>query len=284
MRSVWIGYDTREALSFLVARSSIHKFSTVRVEPLALRDLTERGIYTRKTRMVGPRLFDEVSGAPMSTEFANARFFVPWLVKRNLTVGPFGWHMFVDGDILCRASVDELFSMVELNPDKALYCVPHEHKVMEFEPKKDKQVQLNYNRKNWSSMMLFNVDHPSNRALTLDMLNTTPGRDLHAFCWLRDDEIGFVHGTWNWLVDISPPDSNPAIVHFTNGGPWLEEYKDVSFADEWRDALHRLIHLSEHFHETTQAHSRRSSDPYEPVADRLAKALHPSEGERETPE
>jgi hypothetical protein len=32
--------------------------------------------------------------------------------------------------------------------------------------------------------MVFNCDHPANRALTLDLINTVPGRDLHRFCWL----------------------------------------------------------------------------------------------------
>lgn len=284
MRSVWIGYDEREALSWLVARSSIRTYSDVRIEPIILKDLVGRGLYTRETRMVGPRLFDVVSDSPMSTEFANSRFFVPWLVKRNIPVGPFGWHMFIDSDILCRADVGELFSIVEAHPEKALYCVPHQHNVTDFEPKKVGQVQLNYARKNWSSMMLFNVDHPSNKALTLEMLNTLPGRDLHAFCWLKDEEIGYVHGTWNWLVDVSPPNPDPAIVHFTNGGPWLDEYKDVPFADEWRAALHRLLSMpeyTEYFHETTGTRPRRSTHSYEPVADRLAKELHPPEVERQ---
>ena len=26
---------------------------------------------------------------------------------------------------------------------------------------------------------------------------------------------------------------NPRAIHYTNGGPWLEEYKDTEFALEW---------------------------------------------------
>lgn len=240
MRSVFLGFDENEALSYLVARASIKRYSDLEVVPIILRDLVSRKWYARKTRMVGPRLFDIVSDAPMSTEFAISRFFTPLLARGRAAVGPFGWAMFADSDILCRRSVDELFSIVENSPDKALFCVPHNHQVQEFEPKKDRQVQLNYARKNWSSVMLFNCDHPSNNALTLDMLNMTPGRDLHRFCWLKDEEIGTLHGTWNWLVNVSPPDPNPAIVHFTEGGPWLEKYKDVPYANEWRDSLFDL--------------------------------------------
>lgn len=239
MRSIWIGFDENEALSYLVARASIKRYSWVEIAPIILRDLVSRGMYTRKTRTIGPRLFDVISDAPMSTEFAISRFFVPLLVKQRMIVadGPLGWAMFVDSDILCRRSVDELFSIVENSPDKALFCVQHNHQVDEFAPKKDRQVQLNYTRKNWSSVMLFNCDHPSNKALTLEMLNTLPGRDLHRFCWLKDEEIGALHGTWNWLVNVSPPEPNPAIVHFTEGGPWLEKYRDVPYAHEWREAV-----------------------------------------------
>jgi hypothetical protein len=83
--------------------------------------------------------------------------------------------------------------------------------------------------------MLFNCDHPSNRKLTVDMINSVPGRDLHAFCWLKDSEIGALSPAWNFLVGHSDTDIDPAIVHWTEGGPWFPEYRDAPFADEWRD-------------------------------------------------
>jgi hypothetical protein len=52
--------------------------------------------------------------------------------------------------------------------------------------------------------MLFNCDHPSNKKLTVEMINTLPGRDLHRFCWLEDDEIGELDPGWNWLVGEQP--------------------------------------------------------------------------------
>ena len=33
-------------------------------------------------------------------------------------------------------------------------------------------------RKNWSSLVLWNMDHPGTKRLTLDMVNELPGRDL----------------------------------------------------------------------------------------------------------
>jgi hypothetical protein len=35
---------------------------------------------------------------------------------------------------------------------------------------------------------------------------------------------------------------NPAIVHFTRGGPWFEEWQNVAFADEWR---HNMAEINE---------------------------------------
>ena len=60
-----------------------------------------------------------------------------------------------------------------------------------------------YSRKNWSSVVLWNWAHPANRRLTLEMVNTLPGRDLHAFCWLDEWEIGELPVEWNYLVGVT---------------------------------------------------------------------------------
>jgi len=35
------------------------------------------------------------------------------------------------------------------------------------------------------------------------------------------------------------PKINPKIVHFTEGGPWLEGYGSIPFAAEWRGERNR---------------------------------------------
>lgn len=97
----------------------------------------------------------------------------------------------------------------------------------------DGQEQTRYARKNWSSVMLFNLAHTSNQNLTVDLVNSVPGRDLHRFCWLQDDEIGELEPEWNFLVGHTDPSINPKIVHFTEGTPNLPGYENVPFADEW---------------------------------------------------
>jgi hypothetical protein len=122
--------------------------------------------------------------------------------------------------------------------------VKHEYQPREA-AKMDGQIQTAYARKNWSSVILWNCAHPAHRVLRMGMLNRLPGRDLHAFCWLKDEEIGTLCQTWNWLVGTTavPADIDPArivkIAHFTLGTPDMPGYEDQEFADEWRAVLRK---------------------------------------------
>jgi hypothetical protein len=107
--------------------------------------------------------------------------------------------------------------------------------------KMDGPQQVPYPRKNWSSVMMFNCDHPANKRLTADMINTLPGRHLHAFCWLNDCEIGFLNPTYNYLVGHTTGVDDPIIVHYTDGIPSMRGYENCEFADEWRECLNRFV-------------------------------------------
>jgi lipopolysaccharide biosynthesis glycosyltransferase len=229
--SIWIGWDPREAAAFAVARSSIQKYLTrpIPVYGLVLDDLVKRGLYMRPTEIRPsaadrPVMWDVISDAPMSTQHANARFLVPHLAGH-------GWALFMDGDMLVRDNLARVFE--GLDHSKAVYCVKHRH-----EPppgiKMDGQEQTRYARKNWSSFLLFNVEHESNRRLTVPMINAVPGRDLHRLCWLADDEIGELGPEYNYLVGHSDLSIEPKVVHFTEGCPDMTGYEDVEYADEWR--------------------------------------------------
>jgi hypothetical protein len=224
-RSIYIGYDPREAEAFAVCRHSLRRLSgDIPVHAICLDDMRRKGLYWRQTEHCDGRLWDTISEAPMATEFAISRFLTPILAKR-------GWALFLDCDILARDDVNELFDQAD--PSKAVMCVQHKH-----EPppgvKMDGQLQTLYRRKNWSSVMLLNCEHAANEALTVNLINTVPGRDLHRFCWLKDDEIGALDPTWNYLVGHTDASFDPKLVHFTEGGPWFEAYRDVPYADEWR--------------------------------------------------
>ena len=56
--------------------------------------------------------------------------------------------------------------------------------------KMDNQKQLGYDKKLWSSLMLFNMKHKDVKNLTSDKVNTMKGLDLHQFKWTSDDQIG----------------------------------------------------------------------------------------------
>jgi hypothetical protein len=224
-KTVFIGFDPREVDAFVVAKHSAKGLSDG-VTGLVLSDLQQAGLYWRPTERREGRLWDVISDAPMATEFAISRFLTPLLAGG-------GWALFMDCDVLIRHSLIDLFALAD--PTKAVQCVKHDH-VPTKGLKMDGQLQTAYPRKNWSSVMLFNCEHPANEALTLDLINTVPGRDLHRFCWLQDDEIGELPAGWNHLVghDFNP---DPAIVHFTDGVPSMKGYEECAWSDEWRDHL-----------------------------------------------
>lgn len=227
--SIWIGFDPREAAAFAVCRSSIQRNLTqpIPVKGIILSRLQEMGLYTRPIRADGQQLYDPISDAPMSTEFAISRFFTPLLAKD-------GWALFLDCDIIARGSLARLFD--KKRDQYAVMCVKHVHEP-NYQVKMDGIQQTRYARKNWSSVMLFNCEHPSNRALTPELLNSLPGRDLHRFCWLQDEEIGELGPEWNYLVGHSRAD-NPQLVHFTDGIPWLHRgFDHVEYSEEYRAAL-----------------------------------------------
>lgn len=227
--SIWLGFDSREAAAVAVARrgATIYGGPEYPVHGVVLDDLREAGLYRRPTSRLDGRLYDMISEAPMATEHACARFLVPIIAGS-------GWALFTDGDVMFRRSLANLFALAD--PAKAVMCVHHRHEPPEGE-KMDGQAQMRYARKNWSSVMLINCDHPANQRLTVEMVNEVPGRDLHRFCWLRDDEIGALPEEWNWLAGHSDPTINPAIVHFTLGTPDMPGYEDQPYADEWRREL-----------------------------------------------
>jgi len=231
LRSVWIGWDSREADAYAVAHYTTRQRYS---DPLPrigavgpLYELRKSGLYTRPTEKRDGRLWDVISDAPMSTEFAIARFLTPACAGAGLA-------LFMDADVLVRADLAELFASVDAT--KAVSVVKHDHRPLNA-TKMDGQVQTSYRRKNWSSVMVFNCEHPKVEALTVERVNAMTGRELHQFAWLDDDDIGELHPKWNWLVGHSDPAIEPGVVHFTDGYPQMAGYENVAYADEWRAAL-----------------------------------------------
>src|SRR5262249_3814296 len=154
------------------------------------------------------QIIDEISNAPNSTEFSISRFLVPTLAKT-------GWALYADCDVMFRRNVNELFALAE--SDKAVMVVKHDYSQQEG-TKMNGQIQTVYSRKNWSSVMLFNCDHPANQSLSVKYVNGVRGLMLHQFAWLKDEEIGELPPEWNYCVGHSKLNGqSPALVHFTDG-------------------------------------------------------------------
>ncbi|BCX47853.1 glycosyltransferase [Haloferula helveola] len=212
----FIGWDSREAIAYEVARASLLANASVPVmiEPIKLDDLLARGVYERE--------IDPLA----STEFTYSRFFTPWLA------GYSGWALFCDCDFLFFGDVAKLAEYQD--PSKAVVCVHHDYRPTAT-TKMDGRAQSVYPRKNWSSFMLINCSHPSARRLTPDRINRESAAYLHRLQWAACTEIGELPGSWNWLEgwDDRPKEGVPDAVHFTSGGPWFENCRDVDYGPEW---------------------------------------------------
>jgi hypothetical protein len=199
----------------------------VAVTPIKLDDLRGRGLYARGEDPLA------------STEFTYSRFFTPALANYS------GWALFCDCDFLWLADIAKL-AAVTREPEaagKAVYCVQHDYRPTET-TKMDGAMQTVYPRKNWSSLMLFNCEHPAVKALTPELVNRETGAYLHRMQWAKDENIGELPVTWNWLEgwNEKPAKGTPNVVHFTRGGPWFAEWQNVDYGDLWlkeRDALAR---------------------------------------------
>lgn len=212
---VFVGWDSREDIAYQVCKHSIvSRNDEVEVTAIKQQELRDQGIYNRDT--------DQLS----STEFTFTRFLVPYLT--NYT----GWAVFCDCDIIFIEDIQQLFSFAD---EKYAVMVAKHDYVPEQGTKMDGKVQSQYPRKNWSSVILFNCGHPSNKTLTPELINSQTGQFLHRFQWLQDEEIGELHHEWNWLVNWyhEPADGNPKAIHYTEGGPWFNNYKHCEYGYHW---------------------------------------------------
>jgi lipopolysaccharide biosynthesis glycosyltransferase len=220
---VFVGYDTREDIAYQVCKHSIiSKQPAADVRPLKQQELRDAGWYKRDV--------DKLA----STEFTFTRFLIPELTDFK------GWALFMDCDMILTTDIKELFDQAD---DKyAVMCVQHDY-TPKAGIKMDGQKQTIYPRKNWSSVMLFNCGHHANRKVTQSLVNDPEitGAYLHRFSWLNDFEIGELHHTWNYLVGVYDDIEKPNLIHYTEGGPWFENYRDCEFADLWKAELQDMM-------------------------------------------
>jgi len=215
MIRVFIGFDPRETVAFHVLSQSIHDRAS---EPVSITPLALSQLGTLMNRERNPL---------QSTDFSFSRFLTPFLCDFQ------GWSIFMDCDMLV---LDDIANLWNLRDEQyAVQVVKHDHQPSEG-LKFLGQPQTRYEKKNWSSVMLFN--NAKCQALTPDYVNTASGLELHRFRWLGDDNlIGEIPHKWNHLVgyDDVQPAEDISNLHYTIGGPYFDDYQDTDYSKEWFD-------------------------------------------------
>ena len=205
MLRIFIGWDSRFPEPADVLRYSLLKHSSI---PLEIR-------YLKLAELDLNRQHDPLA----STEFTYSRFLVPHLCSFH------GKALFLDNDMLCFGDVAELDALPMDN--LALRVVQHD-----YQPTNATKMygcpQTSYPRKNWSSMMLMNCAQL--KLWTKQAVESRTGAYLHRFQDIPDEAIGELPSTWNTLDWM---DRSTRLIHYTNGGPWFEDYRDHPHADVW---------------------------------------------------
>lgn len=229
-----MGWDSREPEAYRVAAHSLqqHASGPVRILPLRQQHLRDRGLYTREYRVNSSgQCFDTLDGKAFSTEFSFTRFLVPELMRlENIEEA-----LFVDCDWLFLGDIYELFAQ----GTKPLNVIKHDY-VPKSSLKMDGKIQSTYGRKLWSSLMLFKGPLD----LVPKLVNCSTGEYLHGLTWAGSD-IGALSEEWGWIPGVSPTthvcnmetQPVPKGIHFTEGGPWFENYRTVEFASLWLKEL-----------------------------------------------
>ena len=207
---IFIGYDPREAIAYHTCVNSIirHASHPVAIIPIALNLFQDY----KETHTDG------------SNHFIYTRFLVPHLM------GFKGWAIFIDGDMIIRGDIVELWNLCQVAKD--VMVVKHDYQTcmpVKYLGAKNE----NYPRKNWSSVILWNCNSFPNRQLTPEFVQKSSGSFLHRFSWLDDDRIGDLPPEWNWLPDEYGPNLNAKLLHYTLGAPCFQEFADTPQGNEW---------------------------------------------------
>lgn len=213
---LYAGYDGREAAGYHAFTQSVLDKASV---PVAFHPL-------HKPMLGG---FDGQRDG--TNAFTHSRFLVPFLQDFQ------GWALFADGSDM--VATDDIAGLWEhRKPEYAAMVVKHDYKskhARKYIGTSMEADNASYERKNWSSLVLWNCGHPANRILTPDFVSQSPGSLLHRFGWLKDDLIGEIPQEWNCIVgemDIS----GASLLHFSLGIPAMKFYQHSHGSEHWHRA------------------------------------------------
>lgn len=223
---IFIGYDPREAIAYHTCVNSIIRNASrpVSIVPVALNLFKD---------------YDETH-TDGSNHFIYTRFLVPYLM------GFTGSAIFIDGDMIVRGDIAELWDM--RNPYMDVQVVKHNYKTR-MPTKYLGAKNEDYPRKNWSSVILWNCNSFPNRKLTPEYVQKATGAELHRFSWIDDSRIGELPIEWNWLPDEFGPNANAKLLHYTLGTPCFDEFANTPQNEDWHREHELTLHCQQITHE-----------------------------------
>jgi hypothetical protein len=204
---IFVGLDHRESVGYHVFCHSV-----------LARTKAEVAFYpVRGTKVVG------------STQFNPGRFDV----ARQM--GYRGWGVWAECDMLCLADIEELMALADSRCGAMV--VQHSYRT-KHKTKFLGQSNPDYERKNWTSLMLINAAHASWQRIPWGYRKDGAQvpyslEDLHRLKFM-DDRVGALPKEWNHLVSEYKPNPKAKIVHYTIGLPIWPEYENCEYAPEWR--------------------------------------------------
>jgi lipopolysaccharide biosynthesis glycosyltransferase len=220
---LFVGFDQREAAAYHVFCQSVIDKASV---PVSFHPLH------------APMLENFDGQQDGTNAFIYSRYLVPKLCNYE------GWAVFADGDMVAREDIAGLWNLRD--DSKAAMVVKHVYKTKH--PRKYigtpiESDNVDYPRKNWSSVVLWNCGHPKNRILAPEFVAEAGGKFLHRFEWLNDDEVGELPKDWNRLVGEDDDLGCAAILHYTLGVPGFQHYRHFPGAENWFRAQRAAMHL-----------------------------------------
>ena len=220
--NIFVGFDQKEAVAYHTFVQSLIENSTI---PLSITPLAENNLdhYVEK----------HTDG---TNRFTYSRFLVPYLMNFK------GWAIFADGDMVCLSDIKILKRYFD--PNKAVTVVKHDYKT-KYKTKYFGQKNEDYPRKNWSSVIIWNCEHPKNKILTPTLIGDKEGSYLHRFKWLDDKEIGSLPTSWNWLALEYEEKNDLDLIHYTLGTPCFKKYSNKSLSNFWKRSFKNLLEGNE---------------------------------------
>jgi len=223
MIPLYVGYDLREAAVYHTFCQSVIEQAS---KPVMFIPLHES-------------MLDGFDGQQDGTnKFIYSRYLVPYLN------GFYGAAVFCDGDMVVNADINELLELFD--PDKAVQVVKHKYRTKaerKYVGTPLESRNVDYPRKNQSSVMIFNCAHPANTILTPEFVSEAGGSFLHRFEWLNEDQIGELPFEWNWLELEYMHNPDAKLFHHTLGSPGFKTYEDSPSARLWNHYLLNALNM-----------------------------------------